>query len=273
MKIIKKVAKYLLITLLLLIFTFPLWNKVVPTKYISLLTGKSAVVDSLVCNFSISVSGESMNPLITPGSVMEMNRCFKDGDLTEGAVVLFSDGANSRFGIIRHILPLDPVVYKISDEKAPELLHSVVKEDIAAITKSVDVSKSKYQAKKEVESFILDANEFLTDFYLAKIPKGAGIETSTVEKTASFSRQEDKFCFAIVPKKNLREVSTEIIKISTQKTTIMGKDIVFSVSSTPNINCQDFGSGPGMLNLDPGLYRYRLLMSHQVLADIQFEVR
>jgi hypothetical protein len=80
----KKLAKYLLITLLLLIFTFSLWIKAVPNKYLSLLTGKAAVVDRLVCNFSTKAGGESMNPLITPGSLVKMNRCFEDEDLTGG---------------------------------------------------------------------------------------------------------------------------------------------------------------------------------------------
>ncbi len=214
-----------------------------------------------------------MNPLITPGSFVELNRCFQEEDLIEGTVILFNDDSSLRLGIIRHVLTLDPIVYKVSDEKAPELLHDVIKEEIAGTTKSVDISKSKYQPKQETESLILDANDFLTDFYLAKIPKGVGIEAATIERTTSFSRQEDKFCFIVVPKKNLGAVNIEVTETKTQEITSLGSGIVFSASSTPNINCMDFGSGQGMLNLEPGTYRYRFLMNHQVLADIQFEVR
>ncbi len=273
MMIIKKLAKYWLSTLLILIFVSPLWIKVIPSKYFSLLTGKSAVIDSVVCNFSTTVGGESMNPLIAPGSSVEISRCFKDEDLTAGTVVLFNDGAHLRFGIIRHILPLNPVVYKVSDEKASGLLHDVIKEEITGIAQSIDTSQSKYQAESKTESFILNANEFLTDLYLAKIPRGRGIEISTVEKTTSFYRQEDKFCAVIVPKKNLTKVDIEIIDTKTQKIISQGSDIVFQVSSKPNIGCEDFGSGRGMLSLDPGSYRYRFLINHQVLADIQFEVK
>ncbi|MCL5090663.1 MAG: hypothetical protein M1514_01495 [Patescibacteria group bacterium] len=273
MRIIKKLTKYLLITLLILIFASPLWIKIIPTKHISFLTGKLPVVDSVVCNFSTKVSGESMGSLIPSGSSIVINRCFEDEDLKEGTVVLFNDNANLRFGVVRHVLPLDPVVYKVSDEKAPELLLDVIKEEITGITKSIDMSKSKYQAKRKTESFILNANEFLTDLYLAKIPHGMGIEVSTVEKTTSFSRQEDKFCSVIVPKKNLTAVATEITDIKTQKIISQGNNIVFNVSSKPNINCKDFGSSQGMLNLDPGSYRYKFLINHQVLANIQFEVR
>lgn len=214
-----------------------------------------------------------MSPLITPGSSVALNRCFEDKDLTANTVVLFNDGTNLRFGIIRHVLSLDPVVYKLSDEKSPELFHDVIKEEIIGITKDVDLSKSNYQAKQETESFILNADEFLVDLYLAKIPHGMGIEVSTVEKTTSFSRQEDKFCAVIIPKKNLMAVDTEITDITTQKIISQGNNIVLNVSSEPNINCMDFGSSQGMLNLDTGSYRYRLLLNHQVLADIQFEVK
>ncbi len=272
MKVVKKLAGYLLITLLILISSLSLWIKVIPTKYIQLVTGKLAVVDKAVCTFSAKVNGEAMGSLITLGSSVALNRCFKDEDLTEGTVALFNDGANLRFGIIRHILSLDPVVYKISDEKAPKLFHDVVKEDISGITKSIDVSKSKYQVEQETEAFILDADEFLTDLYLAKIPRGMGIEASTIEKTTSFTRQKDKFCSVLIPKKKLTAVDIEIIEVKTQKIISQGKDIVFDVGLKPNINCADFGSGQGMLNLEPGTYRYRFLMKHQVLADISFEI-
>jgi acetylornithine deacetylase/succinyl-diaminopimelate desuccinylase-like protein len=113
----------------------------------------------------------------------------------------------------------------------------------------------------------------ITDFYLAKIPKGTGIETATVERTASFFREKDKFCFVIAPKKNLIGVELEISNTKTGEKVSLGKDIIFTAGSKPNINCLDFGSSQGMLNLDPGTYQYRFLMNHQALADIQFEVR
>lgn len=277
MKLIKKLTKYLLaiilVNVLILIFSFPVWIKAIPNKYILLLAGKVGVIDNLVCTFSTQISGESMSPLIAPGGSLQLNRCFEEEDLTEGTIVLFKDDSGSRLGIIRHILPLDQVVYKVSDEKAPDLLHDVIKEEITAINKSVDVSKSKYQAEQKTESFILDSSEFLTDFYLAKIPKGAGIETASLEKTTSFSREKDKFCFVIVPKKNLAGVELEISNTKTGEKVSLGKDVIFTAASKPNINCSDFGSSQGMLNLDPGTYRYRFLINHQALADIQFEVR
>jgi len=273
MRIINIIVKNLLILILILLILSPLWIKLVPAKYISVLTGKSQLADKYLCNYSTKVGGESMNPLIAPGSSIAVNRCFEEKDLTEGTVILFNDGANLRFGVIRHILSLDPVVYKVSDEKAPELFHDVVKEEIAGVNKSIDSSGTKYKVKEEAGSFILNANEFFTDLYLAKIPRGMGIEISTVEKTTSFFRQEDKFCSVIIPKKKLTAVDTEIINAETQNKISLGNNIVFNIESKPNTNCMEFGSGPGMLNLDLGTYRYRFLVNHQALADIQFEVR
>ena len=242
--------------------------------YLSLFTGKLAVIDQYVCGFSTKVSGESMNPLVAPGSLIELNRCFKKEDLTEGVIVLFSDNSNLRLGVIRHVIPLDPVVYKISDEKAPELFHDIVAEEIVAMTKNIDTSKSKYQVRQGKESFILNSDEFLRDIYLGRIAKGMGIEMSTVEKITTFFRQEDKFCAVVVPKKNLTAVDIEISDTKTLETISLGRSIVYDSSSKPtNINCMDFGSNQGMLNLDPGTYQYKFIMNNQVLANIQFEVK
>lgn len=214
-----------------------------------------------------------MEPLVRSGTSIALSRCFEESDLVEGTVVLFDDNSGLRLGIIRHVLPLEPAVYKISDEKAPELLHDAVKEEIVGITSSIDVGQSKYQAKQKTESFILDSNEFLTDFYLAKIPRGAGIETSTIEKTTSFSRQQDKFCFVVVPKKALIGVGLEMVNTQTQEKTSLGENIIFSVSPKLNINCLDFGSAQGMLNLDQGVYWFKFLLNHQAIKNIQFEVK
>lgn len=273
MEVVKRINRNLLVLLLMLIFTLPLWVGVVPTKYTSLLTGRIAVVDRVLCNFSTKVNGRSMNPLITSGSKLDLNRCFKKKDLTIGTIVLFEDGSGLRLGVIRHVLPLDLIVYKVSDEKAPELLHDVIITEISAINKSVDTNKSKYQAKLETEAFILDTSKYLSDIYLAKIPKGVGIESAAIEKTALFSRQTDKFCSVIFPKQTLSAVDTEIINNNTRETTFLGSDIIFGISPNPNVNCMEFGSGPGMLNLGLGNYQYRFLMNHQVLAKIQFKVK
>jgi len=267
MKTVKKLLGYLLI---LLVLSSPVWFKAIPSKYFTAFVGKSKIVDKLLCNFSTKVSGESMNPVITPGTSVGLTRCFAEKDLSQNTVVLYRDGSSLRFGIIRHILSLNPVVYKISDEKAPELLHDIIKEEIVAITHDINVGKSKYQAKQSAESFILSPDDFLSDFYLAKIPKSMGLETATVEKTSLFKSRQDKFCFVILPKKKLTAVASEIVNEETKDAIAQSKDMIFNANPKPNINCQDFGPGPGMLNLDKGSYHYRLLMNHQVLKDVPF---
>lgn len=258
--------------MLFLIFLTPLWIKAIPNKYLLPLTGKTTLVDKLVCNTSTKISGQSMSPLIKPGSSVDVNRCFEADNLAEGTVVLFNNNQSLRIGIIRHLLPLDPIIYKVSDEKAPELLHDVVKEEITGIIKNIDTSQSKYQTKQDPGSFILDADEFLTDLYLGKIPRGYGIEMATVEKTNIFFKDKDKFCSVFIPKKELRFVDIEIVDDTTQSVVSSSKNIIFGVRPQPNIDCQDFGSGQGMFNLDPGSYHYRFLLNHQVLKDIPFMV-
>ncbi|MDD4938415.1 MAG: hypothetical protein PHX34_05440 [Candidatus Shapirobacteria bacterium] len=272
MRVIKKLLKYLLLLIILLALTSSLWIKVVPQKYLSPFVGKFPVVDNVICNFSTKISGESMNPIITPGTSVNLNRCFKENDLNQDTVVLYLDNSNFRFGIIRHVLTLNPPVYKISDEKAPELLHDIIKEEIIGVTHNIDVSKTKYKTKQETESFILNADEYLFNLYLGKIPKGYGIEMAEVEKTSQFIKDKDKFCSVISPKKNLLHVDTEIIDSKTNKVVTSAKDIILNINSKPNIDCTDFGSDQGMLNLESGNYQYRFLLNHQVLKDISFTI-
>jgi hypothetical protein len=213
-----------------------------------------------------------MGPIIAPGASIKLTRCFNEKDLTDNTVILYKDNSILRFGVIRHILPLDPIVYKISDEKAPDLLHDIIKENIVGITHDFDLSKTKYQIKATTESFVLSSDEFLSDFYLAKIPKGMGIEMITPEKTNTFNIQKDKFCSVIFPKKKLFAVDSEIVNDENQKIIPLGKDGVLDLQPNPNINCSEFGSSQGMLNLKKGNYHYRLLINHQVLQDIPFSI-
>jgi hypothetical protein len=273
MVIIKKLVKYLLLVAIALIFVSPLWIRIIPNKYFTPFASKVPIVDKLLCNFSVKVSGDSMNPIIKPGTSVNLSRCFEEKDLTVGTVVLFQDNSALRFSIIRYILPLEQIVYKISNEKTPELFQDVIKEEIVGINHELDVSKTKYQAKQNLESFILNPSEFISDFYLGKIPKGMGIENTSVSRTTSFSRANDKFCDVIVPKKRLTNVDTEIINTQTQEKIPLGNNIIFDLIPSPNINCADFGSQQGMLNLNPGNYRYRFLLNHQVLEEIPFTVK
>ncbi len=272
LRIIREFLKYFLLLVILLILTSSLWLKIISQKYLSPFLGKSKIIDKWVCNFSTKVSGESMSPVVLPGTSVTLTRCFTERDLTLNTVVLYYDDSIPRLGIIRHILPLDPVVYKISAEKSPELLQDVIGQEIIGISHNIDVSQSKYQSQEDIQSFILAPNDFLADLYLAKIPKGTGLEKATVEKTNTFTREQDKFCSAILLRKNLTAVDIEIINEDTKDTILLANNIVFNISEKPNINCQDFGPDQGMLNLDKGKYTFRFLMNHQVLENISFTV-
>lgn len=269
----KKLIKYLLIVSVLFLILSPFWVKLVPMKYLSSLIGRTTFVDNYLCNYSINVASDSMAPLIAPGSSVGLNRCFEKKDLTVGTIVLFGKNSDLHLGVIRHVLNLDPVIYKISNERPKERLQDMIGEEIVAINKEIDTSGSKYKLDQPEESLILDPNEYLSDFYLGKIPRGFGEEMAEVERTNVFKRDTDKFCMVVVPKKELAFVDIETIDVNTQNIMTSSSNVVFNVRSKPNVNCSDFGSESGMLDLAPGTYRYRFLLNHQVLADMQFEVK
>jgi hypothetical protein len=68
-------------------------------------------------------------------------------------------------------------------------------------------------------------------------------------------------------------VDIEIINIQTSEVVYSGYDRVFDIIPSPNINCHEFGSSLGMINLNPGFYQYRFFINHQILKEIKFEVR
>lgn len=250
----------------------PLWFKLLPNHLVSPLTGKSALTDKYLCSYPLHISGQSMNPLVTPGTDITLNRCFNQTDLAVGTIVLFNQGQTPHLGIIRHILPLEPLVYKISDEKAPQLLHDCIYEDIIAITNQINTDNSTYRPSQDTQSFIIDSKEFVSDIYLAKMPKGTGIEMSTPQKTTTFSTVEDKFCSVVYPKKKLSNIDTQIIDSSTQQIISQSSGLIFDLNLIPNINCLEFGNSKYDLNLKPGSYQWRFYLNHQILADIHFKV-
>jgi len=216
-------------------------------------------------------------PIISAGETLNLSRCFEIADLREGSLVTFYENASLRFGIIRHILPLDPPVFKVSNEKTPELFHDLLAEEIVAMTNDIDTGGSKYQASQDTESFIIKPGDYISDFYLAKIPKGMGLENSSLEKTSVFIRSSDKFCAAILPKQKLMNVDIEVVNNQTQEKISLEKNIIFDTSLKPNINCLDFALNnketSGTLSLNEGNYQLRLLLNHQILTSVNFEVK
>ena len=81
----------------------------------------------------------------------------------------------------------------------------------------------------------------------------------------------------VLLKQGLSEVKIEVIDKRTTEKITLGENIVFNASSKPNINCQDFGitdkKSRGTFNIDEGKYQFRLLMKHQVLESVDFEVK
>jgi hypothetical protein len=272
MKIIKKLLRSFFILFIILLVSFPLWVGKIPLKYLSFFIGKTAVSDHYICKYPVKISGDSMAPLIPQGTTITLDRCFSQSDLSVGTVVLYDKNSESHLAVIRHVLNLDPLVYKISNEQSNQRLIDVIISEIVAVSNDFDINNSSYQSTTDPDSFIINPKEYVSKLYLGKIPRGYGVEMAQVEETNIFHQDTDKFCLVVTPKKELAFVDTEIIDTKTQKIVKLSKNIVFNVSSKSNINCQDFGTDSDALNLPVGNYRYRFLLNHQVLADIQFEI-
>jgi hypothetical protein len=272
MGILKRLLRAFLILCFILLISSPFWIKSVSLHVPQFLIGKLKLADKYLCTYTAQISGQSMSPLLATGSSLSLDRCFNENDLREGTVVLFEDGSSARVGIIRHILSLENRIYKISDEKAPTLYHDKVLEEIVAISNDIETSQSVYVSEGDEDKFILSADEYLSELYLAKIPKGSGLENSEIEKTQTFNLKEDKFCYGIKPKVDMYGVSIEILNIETGSTIIKGENIVFNPSSSVNINCQEFGDDMGMFDIKAGKYQFRLLLNHQIIERIDFEI-
>jgi hypothetical protein len=272
MKLIKIIFKNLFILLIILIFTTPLWLNKIPLKYFSNFIKKVPLVDKYACQINVQVSGDAMSPLISQGANITLNRCFSTNNLSIGTVILYDKNSESHLSVIRHILNLNPIVYKISNEQLNQRLQDIIFENIVAISNDFDINNSSYQPKGNSDSFLINPKEYISELYLGKIPRGVGIEIAKVEKTDTFSKNRDKFCLVISPKKELNSVNTEIIDTNTQKIVKSSQNFIINNKPNPNINCQDFGPNIDNLNLDIGSYRYRFLLNYQVLADIPFSV-
>jgi len=273
MKVAKILLKNFLILSIILILASPLWLNKIPLKYFPSFINKAPLVNKYACQTTIKVSGDSMSPLIPQSTTITLNRCFSQDDLTVGTVVFYEINSQSHLSVIRHILNLNPIIYKVSNEKPNQKLQDIIKEEIIAISNDFDITNSSYQPTVNPDSFIINPNEYISEFYLGKIPKGFGIEMATVKKTNTFIKNQDKFCKVIVPKKELNPINTEIIDINTQKVVKSSQNVIISMKPNPNIGCYDFGPNIDNINLDAGSYRYRFLLNHQVLADIPFTVK
>lgn len=276
MTILKKIIQSLLIILLIILLTLPFWINLVPVNCFSFLIGRFDFIDNQLCQFSTQIKGEAMAPLIKPNSSVKFDRCFQTKDLNKGTVVLYQDGSTLHVGIIRHVVPSTPIVYKLSNERESDSLQDATETQIKGINKEIDTSSSAYQSVQEAENFVLKSSEYLRDIYLGRIPKGSGIENSDVQKTNQFSSRHDKFCFVISPKKRLAGVDLEIVSNRTQNKIVLGEEVIFGLDPDPNINCFDLAatgsSTHSSLGLEEGSYQFRFILNHQLLESLDFQI-
>lgn len=272
MVIISKVGRSLLVLVIIGLLASPLWIKFLPNEALLPIINNIPGTEKVLCQYPVNVSGESMSPIVQPGSNLVFDRCYDLSELNEGLLILFKDDSSLRLGIIRHILPTEPPIFKVSGEKSPDRLQDITTTNIVAIEPSIDTSKTKYQAKQDPQTFVIHPDEYLNDLYLAKIPKSSGIENSNLEQTTQFLIDTDKFCFVVEPIKTINEVRLEISDVDSEQIILLGENIIFTTDPQTNINCLDFGKNQGMINLDSGKYSFNFFSNHQLLQSIIFEV-
>jgi hypothetical protein len=271
-RIVKFLLRSLAVLIVLLLLTSPLWIKKVPIENVRFLIGYIDAVDKYLCEYTIPASGQSMDPIIPIGSPITLDQCFTQEEVGVGTVVLFKEGTDIRLGIVRLILPLEPKVYKISNEINYGQLKDKILSDIVAINNEVDTSQTKYVETNSVDAYLLDPSTIFEYFYLTAVPIGVGIENAEILPTTVFDSKKDKFCTVIKPLQSASNISTDIMNLDTMEVTTLTSNSILLFKATPNIGCREFGTNLGQVDLRAGRYTVRLSKDYQVLVSIEFQV-
>lgn len=91
----------------------------------------------LKCMQSVMVQGQAMEPAITAGTYLTLNKCLDDKhNLATGTIVLIKDRDTTRLGRIKDKLNLsEGIFYKISQDNRPNQEFTVSANNIIAIQK------------------------------------------------------------------------------------------------------------------------------------------
>lgn len=260
----KKIAGIISSVIILLIVSVVLIVKFVPLNEIPFISQSDSPIAEVLCVYPVKVSGDSMEPFLHVGETVNFDKCFEKMDLRLGQVVLYKDGAVMRMGIIRSVQDVGRLVYNVSNEVRAEEVNSVLPDEVVGIL-DIDTSSSRYQAGES--EVMVDDNlaNYMSEAYLAKIPRGGGIETSDVVESAEFDLRQDKFCFVVNPIKDIRNVDFVISVQRSDEEVIAINDVIFQPGE--NVNCDD-----ELIKLDKGDYFFKIFAENILLKSIPFRV-
>lgn len=241
-----------------------IWIKFVPSSKIPFLKDNDNFITQAICSYPIKVSGDSMSPILQGGQTISSNKCFEKNELDSGVVILYRDNKDIRLGIIRDIQNLGRLVYKVSNERDLNKLQDVLPDDVVAIYE-IDTSQTKYGTSNDTVVAEVDFEDYMTNAYLGTIPKGMGIETSTVQQSQQIDLSKDKFCFVLYPVKELRNVDIVIYEEQTTDTVFSIEDAILPIGE--NVNCDD-----GAIKLDQGKYEFKIFVNNILIKSIEFEI-
>lgn len=92
-------------------------------------------IDEAACVYLTRVQGNSMAPAVKNGTVLLLNKCFKNkDDLRTGQIVLVEDDGIKRLGRIREKLILaEGVFYRIGQDGRPNEEFTVTAQNVIAV--------------------------------------------------------------------------------------------------------------------------------------------
>jgi len=253
------------LTILLILPAFILIGvRYVPVDKIPILKNRSGAVSDLLCAYSVKAGSDSLSPFIKFGETVNFSRCFEKEGLEVGHIVVFRDGGALRIGIIRQFINRGRLFYKVSNEKRPQEINDVLPDDVIAVLKT-DTSNSQYQPLEKTVTVDDNLENFMSDAYLATIPKGKGIESAPLEKAMQFNLIKDKFCFVFNPIKKLSGVDFVINEKGSEKEYFLAKNALLPIGE--NINCEEDPFG-----LTAGRYSFKIFIDKILLKTIEFEI-
>lgn len=113
--------------LALILLYFIVFNK--PNQYIPSSLGE------IGCIYTLSVQGDSMEPAISSGQIISMNKCVDDKDnLVAGQIVLYlSNGRNTIGRISEKVTLLEGISYKITRDNRPGEEITITPSEVIAV--------------------------------------------------------------------------------------------------------------------------------------------
>ncbi|MCL5094354.1 MAG: hypothetical protein M1355_04450 [Patescibacteria group bacterium] len=237
--------------------------KFIPINKIPFISQGNNFAAKALCKYPVKVGSDSMEPFLKNGTTVDFDRCFESTELTNGKIIVYKESIVQRIAIIRGTQNAGRFVYRVSNEKNPQGLDNVLPSDIVAVL-DLDTSASKYVANEQDLAVDQNIEHYMSEAYLAAIPKGSGIELATLAKTTEFDLKNNKFCFVVNPIKDLTDVDFVVTPENSDKEVYVISDVLYKPGE--NKNCYDD------VKIGSGNYVFKIFVKNMLIKSIPFRV-